>query len=602
MKSIRVSLIVYFLSLLLLGLGGVSVLAYRTTAENLRDKEHNGRLFLDAEHEDTEHRLREEFDRKIHRNAKRFIDNLGRPLNLLERAAKELHRMTPFNGFSAMPLGYLNAVTDLRAAREPRSLNPFIPIVADWDQDEERHPIEAGQTYFAEGQVFERTNNLSAQPFTLDPHYRETAELLQPYFDNVVLGDKELRRVSLQVRSSRPPFAVTMPRPQPQGKGGKGGKGNAFTQNPPKDWKPPPQIHYVQYAVEVTPLKNRLARLDDDRERRSAQLSEDTQTIMQDLRRQLFYVCGLTATSVLVGGLTLIWIGLAPLRRLSDAVSRINEKDFHLRLDPQSLPSELQPVAKRLGNSLDQLQKAFAREKQAAQDISHDLRTPLAALTTTIEVALKKDRSSAEYREMMEECQVSAQQMSHLVERLLALARIDAGSNPARPRPLDVTQIALHAADLVRPLAKARDIVLSVHAPAELPLLADADKLREVLVNLLHNAVDYNRDAGAIDLFVERALDVVEIRVTDTGIGIYPEARERLFERFYRADPSRHSDTPHCGLGLAIVKSYVDLMNGTIHVDSQLGEGTTFTIRLPFVGHSANPEAVMASNPQEVLA
>jgi len=359
---------------------------------------------------------------------------------------------------------------------------------------------------------------------------------------------------------------------------------------------------FLEYVVDTAPLANRLLRLRDERDSSIARLSEETRTTLQELRQRLFFLCGLTAISVLIGGFILIWMGLAPLNRLSDAVSRINEKDFELKIDPQSLPSELKPVAQRLSHSLDQLRKAFAREKQAAQDISHDLRTPLAALTTTIEVALKKDRTTAEYREMIEECQVSAQQMSHLVERLLALAKIDAGSNPARPRPLDVVLVAHNAADLVRPLAKAREITLSVRAPAELPLLADADKLCEVLVNLLHNAVDYNRDAGAIDLTVEHLDDAVEIRVVDTGIGIPAEARERLFERFYRADPSRHTDTPHCGLGLAIVKSYVDLMNGSIQVDSQPGEGTTFIIRLPYVGPPANPDAVMVSDPQEVLA
>ncbi len=162
-----------------------------------------------------------------------------------------------------------------------------------------------------------------------------------------------------------------------QGKGPKGGKGNAFgsfAQSPAERLEAAAINYYVQYAVEMTPLKNQVTRLDDERNRRIAQFSEDTQTILHDLQRQLFYVCGLTAGSVLVGGLMLIWVGLAPLRRLSDAVSRINEKDFHLRLNPESLPSEFQPVAKRLSHSLDQLRKAFAREKQAAQDISHDLR------------------------------------------------------------------------------------------------------------------------------------------------------------------------------------------------------------------------------------
>src|SRR6266404_535799 len=104
MKSIRVSLIVYFLSLLLLGLGGVSVLAYRTTAENLRDKEHNGRLFLDADYHDTERDLRAEYDRKIHRHARLLIDTLSRPPNPWERVLSGWHKKMPLPGFPAIPL------------------------------------------------------------------------------------------------------------------------------------------------------------------------------------------------------------------------------------------------------------------------------------------------------------------------------------------------------------------------------------------------------------------------------------------------------------------------------------------------------------------
>ena len=122
-------------------------------------------------------------------------------------------------------------------------------------------------------------------------------------------------------------------------------------------------------------------------------------------------------------------------------------------------------------------------------------------------------------------------------------------------------------------------------------------ELREVVTNLLHNAVQYNRPEGTIDLRVERLAGALSIEVRDTGIGISAEAQSRIFERFYRADPSRHSDTPHAGLGLAIVKSYVDLLGGTITVDSAPGVGTTFRVRLPVCEPqepAAEPKLVVA--------
>jgi signal transduction histidine kinase len=110
---------------------------------------------------------------------------------------------------------------------------------------------------------------------------------------------------------------------------------------------------------------------------------------------------------------------------------------------------------------------------------------------------------------------------------------------------------------------------------------ADPAKLREVVTNLLHNAIQYNRPDGSVDLSVSRRNGNLEVEVADTGIGISSEARQHIFERFYRADPSRSTDGLHAGLGLAIVKGYVDLMGGTIAVESTEGKGSTFRVRLP---------------------
>jgi signal transduction histidine kinase len=155
---------------------------------------------------------------------------------------------------------------------------------------------------------------------------------------------------------------------------------------------------------------------------------------------------------------------------------------------------------------------------------------------------------------------------------------------------VDVAELAEQCATVVRPLAEARGLHLAVSnkcPPSQQPserssrLLTDPDKLREILTNLLHNAIQYNRPDGRIDVTVARVNGHVRLEVQDTGIGIPPEARERIFERFYRADPSRNTDDLHAGLGLAIVKEYIDLMGGRITVESQEGQGSTFRVELP---------------------
>jgi heavy metal sensor kinase len=293
-------------------------------------------------------------------------------------------------------------------------------------------------------------------------------------------------------------------------------------------------------------------------------------------------ISGVTFAATVLGGFALVWLGLRPLRRLSDAVSRVSTKDFRLPLDDRRrLPNELRPIAERLTQTLDMLKRAFAREKQAAADISHELRTPLAALMTTLDVALKKPRSPEEYRELLEDCRLSGQQMSRLVERLLALARLDAGVDTLRTQQIDVAGLAERCAAVVRPLADARGLTLRVHRDGPTPMQADPNKLSEVVTNLLHNAIQYNRPSGSVDLTVERENGHLKLEVSDTGIGIGPEARSHIFERFFRADPSRQSDGLNAGLGLAIVKGYVDLMGGTISVESAEGVGSTFRVELP---------------------
>jgi signal transduction histidine kinase len=186
---------------------------------------------------------------------------------------------------------------------------------------------------------------------------------------------------------------------------------------------------------------------------------------------------------------------------------------------------------------------------------------------------------------MFSDCLASARYLHQIVERLLSLARLDAGVDTCRPQQVDVAQVADQCAAVVRPLAEAQGLTLTVRHGGEdaAPTRAttDPDKLREVMNNLLHNAIQYNRPAGAIDLTVSHENGHVRFEVADTGQGIPPESRDRIFERFYRADPSRNTDGMHAGLGLAIVKEYIDVMGGRIEVTSQLGSGTVFRVDLP---------------------
>jgi signal transduction histidine kinase len=325
-----------------------------------------------------------------------------------------------------------------------------------------------------------------------------------------------------------------------------------------------------------------------DMELQHTLLNQEYEKTLASLQTWLWSIGLGTFIASLAGCLMLIRLGLAPLKRLSTLVGRVSSKDFRLPLDNERFPRELLPIIDRLTKTLQQLQRAFEREKHAVADMSHELRTPLAALMTTLDVALRKPRSPEEYRELLSDCHLAGRQMSQLVERLLALARLDAGVDTIRPQEIDAARFAEECADLVRPLARARDLSLEVHRDGPMPLRTDPDKLREILTNLLHNAIEYNRPAGIVDLTVRKAGARVEFEVRDTGTGISTEQCQHVFERFYRVDESRTSNSGyHAGLGLAIVKSCVDLLGGTIRLKSAEGQGTTFQVEMPSLEEAA---------------
>src|SRR5262249_45908910 len=210
----------------------------------------------------------------------------------------------------------------------------------------------------------------------------------------------------------------------------------------------------------------------------------DTSLARQNIRTKLLWISALTMAASTIGTIGLIAIGLAPLKRLSQAVRRISVKNFQLQLEGGSLPRELRPIRHQLTQTLEQLQRAFAREKQSVANISHELRTPLAALLNTLEVGLRKVRSPEEYAKLLCDCQSIGEQMSELVERLLALARLDAGADVLRRRPVDVTGLADECVRLVRPIAETREVTVALHAPLPVTVDTDPDKLREIVTNL----------------------------------------------------------------------------------------------------------------------
>lgn len=597
MKSIRLSLMVYFLGLLALALGAASWFVYETAQATLLDKQDKAQQLIETQYNDRRRDEEKRLDEQLLRDAATFTQLIqpekilrGRELNAVNLSGLTASQGPP--NFPALVLWGASIGLSPRGDRPSELYRPYyeeffsrVPGLQ-FNETELPHDSEQHLTKYYQFDVdwrpdwrsTYRSQTLHKVSFPDDPALMFTKEQVPAWkWDETTVraSGPRVRRVILKTAWSRsypfwagrPPRGSGSPTPMP---------GSNPQQQPPGG---PPL--FIQCAYDLADRDTALQSFADRRDEEWAAVQRETNESLHKLRTRLFLISAATFAATVVGTWFLVWLGLAPLRRLSDAVSRVSEKDFRLQFEERRLTSELRPIVERLTNTLGQLARAFTREKQATADISHELRTPLAALLTTTELALRKPRSAEEYRELLADCRLSGQQMNRAVERLLALARLDAGVDTMRPERVDVTQLAEQCAALVRPLAEARGLQLRVHGGDGAHLLADPDKLREVITNLLHNAIQYNRPQGSVDVAVARQNGHLHVEVRDTGIGIKAEAREHIFERFYRADPSRGGDELHAGLGLAIVKGYVDLMGGTIHVDSVEGQGSTFLLQLP---------------------
>ena len=264
----------------------------------------------------------------------------------------------------------------------------------------------------------------------------------------------------------------------------------------------------------------------------------------------------LLCLAILVG---VVRFGLAPVRSLAEAIAVLREGDLAVRLEAATTPRELRPVVERLDELLQRLAAAFTRERELTAEVAHELRTPLAGLRATIEVSLtREDRPAEKYRTALVDCLAITRQTERLVETMLSLARLDAGSAAPATEPVELDELVREV--LAQQAARADERQLTVVtelAPVTAP--TDRDKLRLVVHNLVDNAISYADTGGTIRV----ALAGHTLRITNTGCTLPSADAPRVFERFWRGDAARSSGA-HAGLGLALCKKLVALLGGTI--------------------------------------
>ena len=282
-------------------------------------------------------------------------------------------------------------------------------------------------------------------------------------------------------------------------------------------------------------------------------------------------------------GTVLVWLlsrrTLMPLQSLGEAARQLEGGDLSQRADTGG-PAEIRELAHSFNVMAEGLEEAERQRQSLTADIAHELRTPLSNIQGYLEAI--RDGLVQPDPETIDTIHSQAIHLSHLVEDLRILAQVESGYLQLQLSSTLVEELLRSSVEAMRPRAETKGVTLALEADAALPPLElDATRIAQVVDNLLENAITHTPEGGSVRVYGRTVANAVEVEVADTGPGIPREELPRLFDRLYRADPSRARETGGSGLGLTIARRLVEAHGGSIEADSVVGVGSRFTIRLP---------------------
>lgn len=295
----------------------------------------------------------------------------------------------------------------------------------------------------------------------------------------------------------------------------------------------------------------------------------------------LLIFCG---GAVVLCGVAMLWVvrrGLAPVARLAGDIDSLRAADLSRRLPAQDMPTELVPIVEELNRLLDRLAAAFGRERAFTADAAHELRTPLAALRTTLEVCRSRPREPAAYVTAIDKCSALAERMEATTGSLLMLARAEAGQLRPIIMTVDLSAMLTECWVLVEDRAKSRGLTVQWTVPPECLVRSDADKLRIIVQNLFDNVASHADEHGQVRVTARGEAGSVFLAIANTAKGAAAQDVERVFDRFWRADTSRTDTATHSGLGLSLCRRLMDLLGGQISASVTDAGEFQITLQLP---------------------
>lgn len=288
--------------------------------------------------------------------------------------------------------------------------------------------------------------------------------------------------------------------------------------------------------------------------------------------------------SLAVGsGYWLMRRSLQPVDEITRRAEGITSTKLSERLPVIRTGDELERLSVALNRMIERLDQAFQHINRFSADASHELRTPLTILQLELEGIAQTHRLNPVLTDQIGSALEETDRMSHIVENLLAISRLDAGEVKMDKTRLDLGHLAASTADQMRLLAEEKRIQFRTNAAENVYVEGDRSRLQQVVVNLIANAIKYTPDAGEVEVSVRADGPTAVLQVSDNGVGISDDALPHVFERFYRADKARSRNSGGAGLGLAIAKSICTAHGAEIKVSSQEGQGSRFTVELPLL-------------------
>jgi heavy metal sensor kinase len=295
------------------------------------------------------------------------------------------------------------------------------------------------------------------------------------------------------------------------------------------------------------------------------------------------------SSSILLLCITAWWIArisLRPLAAFSSTIETITHKNLTEHMDAETTVNELTTIASSFNALLARLNHVFESQKRLVADASHGLKTPLSVIRTQCDVVLQRTRNPEEYVEALQTIKSYSHNMTRLINNLLSLARLDAGLIPAAGNtPVSIKECVDKAVKMTKQLADERQVQITTSVDETLLVMGTGSDLLEAFLNIIENGIRYNREEGTVMVSGLKQGKKGVITVSDTGAGIREGDMDRVFERFYRADPVRNPDGT--GLGLSIVRSVISAHGGEIEVRSEPSKGSCFIVTLPLI-HAQN--------------